>query len=67
MGKKTTSSNVKGVLDIENDLITEITKDNEIEYSLSELLAEYDGKHVTITIKEEKELPVKSDEESEEV
>lgn len=67
MGKKTTSSNVKGVLDITNDLVTEITKDNEIEYSLSELLAEYDGKHVTITIKEEKELAVKSDEEIEEV
>lgn len=59
MAKKTTATNVKGILDIQEDTITEITKDAENVYSLSEILNEYDGKSVTISIKEEQELAVK--------
>lgn len=62
MAKKTTATNVKGILDIQDDTITEITKDAENVYSLSEILNEYDGKQITLGIKEEQELAVKEEE-----
>lgn len=62
MAKKTTSTNIKGFLDIDKDIITEITKDDEKVYSLSETLKEYDKLQITLTLKEEQELPVKEDE-----
>lgn len=62
MAKKTTATNVKGILDIQEDTITEITKDAENVYSLSEILNEYDGKQITLGIKEEQELAVKEEE-----
>lgn len=62
MAKKTTATNVKGILDIDSDIITEITKDAENVYSLSEILNEYDGKQITLSIKEEQELAVKEEE-----
>ena len=62
MAKKTTATNVKGILDIQEGVITEITKDAENVYSLSEILNEYDGKTVTFSLKEEQELPVKEEE-----
>lgn len=62
MAKKTTATNVKGILDIQEDSVTEITKYAENVYSLSEILNEYDGKTVTISIKEDQELAVKEEE-----
>lgn len=62
MAKKTTATNVKGILDIQEDTITEITKDAENVYSLSEILNEYDSKQITLSIKEEQELAVKEEE-----
>lgn len=61
MAKKTTSTNIKGFLDIDKDIITEITKDDEKVYSLSETLKEYDKLQITLTLKEEQELPVKEE------
>lgn len=62
MAKKTTATNVKGILDIQEDTITEITKDAENVYSLSEILGEYDTKQIVLSIKEEQELAVKEEE-----
>ncbi|UXU70110.1 YonK family protein [Mammaliicoccus sciuri] len=44
------------LIDLNDDSITEFTKDSEIRHSLSESLGVFDGKMVAITIKEESEL-----------
>lgn len=50
---------LKGELDMDLVEITEVTKEGEFVYDLKEILQSFDGKNVTILIKEEKELPVK--------
>lgn len=60
MAKRTNSAQLKGKLDIDWSLgelvITESTKDGEFEYSLSKLLEEFNGKNVTLSIKEEDQI-----------
>ena len=57
MAKRTNSAQLKGQLDIDWSLgeliITEETKEGIKEYSLGKLLEEFNGKAVTISIKEE--------------
>lgn len=57
MAKRVNSASFKGQLDIDWSLgaliLTESTKDGDFEYSLTELLDEFNGKTVSFTIKEE--------------
>jgi hypothetical protein len=62
MGKKVNSVALKGLLDIEVMEVTEQTKEAEFTYDFLEILRDFDGKHVSIQIREEKELPVKDEE-----
>lgn len=65
MAKRIDSVTVKGFLSLEEDIITEVTKDEELVYSFSEILKGYDGKNITISIKEEQQLAVKDETEQE--
>lgn len=60
MAKYTSSFTAKGLLEIDNMTITEIkkTKDGDIEsvYNFLEYLRNFDGKIVSVTIKEDVEL-----------
>lgn len=60
MAKKTHSVQVKGVLDVDFNSgvgrIIEITKDEEIPYDLFEIINEFNGKSVTLTLKEDQDL-----------
>ena len=60
MAKRVNSATLKGVLDVDFNIgeatVTEIVKDVENEYDFFKLLAEFNGKHVTIAIKEENEI-----------
>lgn len=60
MAKRTNSAQLKGKLDIDwslNELvITESTKDGDFEYSLTKLLEEFNGKTVTLSIREEDQI-----------
>lgn len=60
MAKRTNSAQLKGKLDIDwslNELVvTESTKDGDFEYSLTKLLEEFNGKNVTLSIKEEDQI-----------
>lgn len=57
MAKRINSAQLKGKLDIDWSLgeliITESTKEGDFEYSLSKLLEEFNGKNVSLSIKEE--------------
>ena len=57
MAKRINSAQLKGKLDIDWSLgelvVTESTKEGDFEYSLGKLLSEFNGKTVTISIKEE--------------
>lgn len=57
MAKRTNSAQLKGVLDIDWSLgeliVTEETKEGTHEYSLGKLLEEFNGKTITISVKEE--------------
>lgn len=61
MAKVTNSIALKGIIDLENDTITEITKEAENEYSLSGILKRFDGRMSTLSIKEDTELEVVSE------
>lgn len=50
------------VIDLESDTITEINNNSTEEYSLSEVLAELEGKSLNITFKETKPLPPRMEE-----
>lgn len=65
MAKRIDSVTVKGFLSLEEDTITEVTKDEELVYSFSEIIKGYDGKNITISIKEEQQLAVKEETEEE--
>ncbi|MGG1202207.1 YonK family protein [Bacillus inaquosorum] len=56
--KKVHQINVKGFFDMDVMEITEQTK-AEYTYDFKEILSEFNGKNVSITVKEENELPVK--------
>ncbi|MBW3699419.1 YonK family protein [Bacillus altitudinis] len=60
--KKTNQVNLKGFFDMDVMEVTEVTKDDELRYDFKEILSEFNGKQVSITIKEENELPVKDNE-----
>lgn len=61
MAKKVNQVGFKGVLDVDFNLgegtVTEVVKDVESVYNFFETLSEFNGKTVTISIKEENELP----------
>jgi len=61
MAKKVNQVGFKGILDVDfntgEGTITEIVKEVENVYNFFETLMEFNGKHVTISIKEENELP----------
>lgn len=60
--KKVNQVSLKGKFELEVMEVTEETKEAILTYDFMEILREYDGKQVSITIKEENELPVKEDE-----
>lgn len=56
MAKYTASFHTKGLLNREEMTIIEAKKDEEMTYDLDEQLRHFDGKVVTISIKEEYEI-----------
>ncbi|MED1863246.1 YonK family protein [Fictibacillus nanhaiensis] len=62
MAKRLKSVQLKGLFDMGVMEIEEATKDSINTYDLKDLLSEFDGKTITISIKEEDELPVKDNE-----
>jgi YonK protein len=59
--KKSHTVNVKGELDLSNMEITDLIKDKECTYDFEKILRAFDGKHISVTIKEEFDLPVKDE------
>lgn len=59
--KKVNQVSLKGFLDIDKMEVIEQTKEAEYTYDFLAIIREYDGKNVSITIKEENELPVKDE------
>jgi len=57
--KKVNQVNLKGIFDMDVMEITEQTKEAEFVYDFKEILSDFNGKNVSITIKEENELPIK--------
>lgn len=57
--KKINQVSLKGELNLDNVEITEITKEGEFVYDFKQILQEFDGKQISISLKEENELPVK--------
>lgn len=60
--KKISSVALKGTLNMDNMEITEVTKEDEFVYDFLSILKGYDGKLISISLKEEIELPVKDEE-----
>lgn len=60
MAKRTNSIQLKGKLDIDWTLgeliVTESIKDGDFKYSLNKLLEEFNGKNITLSIKEEESI-----------
>ncbi len=60
MAKRINSAKLKGVLDVDFNngqaTVTEIVKDVETVYDFFELLNEFNGKHISISIVEENEI-----------
>lgn len=63
MAKKVHSVSLKGILDMNNVEVHEITKDGEFVYDLKKILHEFHDKQISLVIKEENELPTKDMEE----
>ncbi|GLI82332.1 hypothetical protein ANABIO32_00180 [Rossellomorea marisflavi] len=59
--KKTHSVSVKGQFDLNQLEITEVTKEAEFTYDFQQILREFDGKSIMVSIKEDVELPVKDE------
>lgn len=57
--KKIHQVSLKGELTLDKMEITEVTKEAEYTYDFLEILREFDGKQVSVSVKEEKELPIK--------
>jgi YonK protein len=60
--KKIHAVNIKGTLDLDTMEIIEQAKEAEYTYDFLAILRDFDGKQVSISIKEENELPVKDEE-----
>lgn len=60
--KKVHQVNLKGLLDLGTMEVTEQAKEDELTYDFLEILRDFDGKQVSITLKEENELPIKEQE-----
>lgn len=60
MAKKVKSTNVKGLLRLDESLIIEETKDAINEYNLLDILKEYDEDIVNLTIRVEEELETRN-------
>lgn len=60
--KKIHAVNLKGQLDLDTMEMTETTKEAEFRYDFLAILREFDGKQVSISLKEENELPIKEEE-----
>jgi hypothetical protein len=60
--KKIHAVSIKGLLDLDTMEITEQAKESEFTYDFLQILRDFDGKQVTVSIKEENELPVKDEE-----
>lgn len=60
--KKVHAVNLKGLLDLDVMEVTEQTKEAEFTYDFLAILRDFDGKQVSISIKEEVELPTKDEE-----
>jgi hypothetical protein len=60
--KKVNQVNLKGELDLDTMEVIEQTKEAEYTYDFLAILRDYDGKAVSVTIKEENELPIKEEE-----
>jgi hypothetical protein len=60
--KKVHAVNLKGTLDLDTMEVVEQTKEAEFTYDFLEILRDFNGKQVSISIKEEVELPVKDEE-----
>lgn len=60
--KKVNQVSLKGAFELDTMEITEQTKEAEYTYDFLAILREFDGKQISITIKEENELPVKDQE-----
>ena len=60
MAKHKTSTNLKGILDFsisdQMGTMTEITKDQEKVYDLLDILNKYNGKTISISIRQEEEI-----------
>ncbi|EKI4463997.1 YonK family protein [Staphylococcus delphini] len=57
MAKLTNTVSFKNaVIDLENDTITEVTKDTESTFKLSEIIARFEDKYVSFSIKEDTEV-----------
>ena len=64
MAKKVHSVSVKGLFDMNVMEITEVKKDQgDFVYDFKKILEEFDGKNISVTIKEEDKLPTKDMEE----
>jgi hypothetical protein len=60
--KKVHAVNLKCTLDLDTMEVVEQTKEAEFTYDFLEILRDFNGKQVSISIKEEVELPVKDGE-----
>jgi hypothetical protein len=54
--KKNTTVTINGLLDVDEDTITEITKNADLVYNFKEILRQFNGKDISLTIKESTEL-----------
>lgn len=59
--KKSHSVTVKGELDFSNMEIADLIKDKEYTYDFEKIIRAFDGKNISVTIKEEFNLPVKDE------
>lgn len=60
--KRVNAVNIKGSFELDTMEITEQTKEAEFTYDFLQILKDFDGKTVSVSIKEEKDLPVKDEE-----
>ncbi|MDT0160288.1 YonK family protein [Bacillus sp. AG4(2022)] len=60
--KKVNQVNLKGIFELDTMEVTEQTKEAEYTYDFLEILRDFNGKNISVSIKEEKELPVKDQE-----
>ncbi|EGQ4065579.1 YonK family protein [Staphylococcus pseudintermedius] len=57
MAKLTNTVSFKNaIIDFENDAITEVTKDTESTFKLSEIINRFENKYVSFSIKEDTEV-----------